>query len=187
MQGKHPQSPEVVSLAADHRFLRTQRQGIPGPSNHLRMFALVSAGRARAERDFEYEQLTEHLKCYLDFLTRWREQKRFEDFRVAVHITSRDEAFSHSEIQRRVAAPLERPQVRWRIRPRAKDGKTYYRSLDFKVSVTRRGDVSLAPISGGFLDWTAQLLNDRKERFLASGIDGDACCRFMNACARRRL
>jgi histidyl-tRNA synthetase len=56
--------------------------------------------------------------------------------------------------------------------PDRSTGRAYYTGLCFKVVVT----VAAEPFEiadGGFVDWTQQLLGNRKERLLTSGIGVD--------------
>ncbi|MGD0436536.1 MAG: hypothetical protein ABSB86_08720, partial [Bryobacteraceae bacterium] len=57
------------------------------------------------------------------------------------------------------------------------EGLSYYAGLCLRIS-PEAPDGNRYPITdGGFTDWTARLLGDRKERFLATGIGSEFVCR----------
>lgn len=57
--------------------------------------------------------------------------------------------------------------------PERESGRAYYRGLCFKVFAARAGKEPLEVADGGFVDWTAKLLGNRKERLLISGYGVD--------------
>ena len=66
------------------------------------------------------------------------------------------------------AALAEVPDVRVIPDQSRESGRGYYSGLCFKV---HSGELELG--DGGFTDWTAQLLGNRKERLLVSGYGVD--------------
>ncbi len=71
----------------------------------------------------------------------------------------------------------EFPEVTFRLLIDRLEGFGYYRGLCLRVS-SIAADGRRYPIAdGGFVDWTARLLADRKERTLSSGIGIEFICR----------
>jgi len=84
----------------------------------------------------------------------------------------------------RVFEPLRRefPEADFRFLIARLEGFGYYRGLCLRVSAIA-SDGRRYPISdGGFVDWTARLLADRKERTLCSGIGIEFICRQYRRC-----
>ena len=62
------------------------------------------------------------------------------------------------------------------------EGLGYYRGLCLRISPIAPDGNRYPVIDGGFTDWTARLLEDRKERMLATGIGSEfACSRYLAA------
>jgi hypothetical protein len=163
-------SRERVRLAALHRALRAQAWDDPRFSQHFAVFGLCTAGRDEGAFGFESEALTEHLRFYARLLGDLSSRGlKPASLRIAVTPVDR----SHEDVlTRTVIEPLaaEFPAASFSLdltRERALD---YYREACLSVSLeTASGEVhELA--DGGFTDWTQQLLGNRKERLLISGI-----------------
>jgi hypothetical protein len=77
-----------------------------------------------------------------------------------------------------VLAP-EFPEARFRFNLARLEGLGYYRGLCLRISPLAPDGNRYPVIDGGFTDWTARLLQDRKERVLATGIGTEfACARY---------
>jgi hypothetical protein len=75
-----------------------------------------------------------------------------------------------SEAGERIAAVVSFPQGAEVVADRGREaGRGYYRDLCFKVNAYLRGEL-VEVGDGGFTDWTARLLADRKERLLICGL-----------------
>jgi hypothetical protein len=74
----------------------------------------------------------------------------------------------------------EFPEARFRFNLARLEGMGYYTGLCLRISTTASDGSVYAVADGGFTDWTARLLQDRKERLLISGIGSEFFCqRFM--------
>jgi hypothetical protein len=70
----------------------------------------------------------------------------------------------------------EFPEAQFRFNLARLEGLGYYRGLCLRISPIAP-DGNRYPITdGGFTDWTARLLEDRKERLLATGIGTEFAC-----------
>jgi len=75
-------------------------------------------------------------------------------------------------------APLF-PEASFRFNLARLEGLGYYRGLCFRISPEAPDGQRYPIVDGGFTDWTARLLQDRKERLLATGIGSEfACLRY---------
>jgi len=57
------------------------------------------------------------------------------------------------------------------------EGFGYYPGLCLRISPATRGEERFPIVDGGFVDWTARMLSNRKERLLASGVGIEFICR----------
>jgi hypothetical protein len=84
-----------------------------------------------------------------------------------------------SQLESDVIAPLrtEFPEAEFAMNQQRLEGLGYYRSFTLRIS-PQAPDGNRYPIAdGGFTDWTARLLGNRKERLLISGIGSEFVCR----------
>ncbi len=70
----------------------------------------------------------------------------------------------------------EFPEAKFRFNLARLEGLSYYRGLCLRISPEAPDGSRHAIVDGGFTDWTARLLEDRKERFLATGIGSEFAC-----------
>lgn len=134
-----------VDLACWQRVVRAQSLP-PGPGTyaHFGMFSLASADR----RGFEADALRRHWAFYRRFLAR-----AVPGARVEIHLTD-------------WCGLAERlPGEEFLLDPDRRSGRGYYQGACFKIHINGV-DVG----DGGFTDWTSQLLSDRAESFLSSGL-----------------
>ena len=70
----------------------------------------------------------------------------------------------------------EFPEAEFRFNLARLEGLGYYRGLCLRISPMAPDGNRYPVTDGGFTDWTARLLEDRKERFLATGIGTEFVC-----------
>jgi hypothetical protein len=75
--------------------------------------------------------------------------------------------------------PLARefPEAQFRFNLARLEGISYYGGLCLRISPQAPDGNRYPVIDGGFTNWTARLLQDRKERVLATGIGSEFVCR----------
>jgi hypothetical protein len=88
-------------------------------------------------------------------------------------------------VDERVFSPLKRdyPEAAFQFDATRLEGMGYYRDLCLRISPLAPDGQRYPIADGGFTDWTARLLQDRKERLLASGIGSEFTCRRYRASA----
>lgn len=161
---RDPHSARPVHLAASQRVVRAQQfdgPGAPSPPAHFQLLGYVSAGRDVGGRTFERETLAAHLRFGAEALA------AFGIGETTIRVTLLDPAFE-PVLDHVTTALADLPGTRVVPDPTRESGRGYYSGLCFKVHADdwEIGD-------GGFTDWTAQLLGNRKERFLISGYGVD--------------
>lgn len=68
------------------------------------------------------------------------------------------------------------PEARFRVSLARLEGLGYYSSFALRISAATPDGVRYPIIDGGFTDWTARLLGNRKERLLMSGVGSELAC-----------
>jgi hypothetical protein len=169
-----PRSAAMVRLAALQRVTRAQRFNGPVSFAHFGLLGVVTAGRDTGDRTFERASLIEHLRFGA------RAMLAAGASGATVAITRLDPAAD--AILASVQAGLDGlAGVRVVDAPERESGRAYYRCLCFKVyaefeAAVGRPDRPGGPVEigdGGFVDWTAKLLGNAKERLLISGYGLD--------------
>jgi len=177
-----PRSADPVRLAASQRVTRAQlfdgqssRQvsaaGGSGGSSprvsfaHFQLLGVVTAGRDTGNSAFEIGHLTEHAGLAAAGAAAAGAE------RITIAITCL------SEPGRRVFAQVENALGKLASTeviqaPERQSGRAYYRDLCFKIFAAAGGQ-RFEVGDGGFVDWTAKLLGNRKERLLISGYGLD--------------
>ncbi len=163
-----PRSAEPVRLAASQRVTRSQLFAGPASFAHFQLLGVVTAGRDTGSHEFESRHLAEHVRFAAAGLG------ALGIDRVTIAVTCLDEAAR--QVLAAVAADLAGlPGIDFTEAPERASGRAYYRGLCFKVLAgSGGGQPDLLEVGdGGFVDWTARLLGNRKERLLISGYGLD--------------
>lgn len=160
-----------VHLAACHRMLRTQ-QFPPGWSQHFQLFALVSSDRDRGSGQTEADLLATHLSYWQTVFTTMLPGRpvevRYSGFEPVLEQRWTDTVLP--------AVQDDATDVSWVADHGRTRARGYYRTGAVLFS---SDDVELG--DGGFTDWTAQLLADRKERCLITCFSTEALLRLTDA------
>lgn len=145
------------------RHVRSQEFKVKGFSPHFTIGCLVSSGVDTGNFQFEKEALGNHFKALGDLLTnvfntgkvRFRLQQR-EGY--PAHFIPAVLDYLHNSFPNLEVAEDDEPGT-----------NNYYKGLQFKADITmKQGHFEIA--DGGFVDWTQQLLNNKKERFFIAGF-----------------
>ncbi|HUP11390.1 MAG TPA: hypothetical protein VM187_04245, partial [Niastella sp.] len=161
LKGAH--SSELLRYCTVQRHVRAQEIKVKGFSPHFTIGCLVSSGIDTGNFAFEKQSLSEHFNALNDVLTtvfntgnvRFRLQRR-EGY--AAHFISAVLDYLHNNHPHLEVAVDDKP-----------GSNNYYRGLQFKADITvKQGHFEIA--DGGFVNWTQQLLNNKKERFFIAGF-----------------
>jgi hypothetical protein len=85
----------------------------------------------------------------------------------------------HPLLESGVIGPLrdEFPEARFRVNQERLEGLGYYHSFTLRISPQAPDGNRYPVVDGGFTDWTARLLGNKKERLLISGIGSEFVCK----------
>ncbi len=147
-------------LAAAHRVLR------PREAIHFALIGLCTAGRDRGSFAMQLGALREHLEWHLRVISREVPsldlEVRITDLSGGRRRAALDEQVGWSSMALSVTSDDDRQA-----------GRAYYTDVCFGVDAVH-SDGSRSNLSdGGFVDWTARLLADAKERSLISGLGSE--------------
>jgi len=145
-----------------HRHVRTQPFADPRFLPHFVVGCLVTGGRDTGSFGFECGAVAEHLGVLVDLL---RDVYGVEEFRVVLKRRGGYEDRLLTAVEARVRERLGGVAIDLELLPVE---NAYYRGVQFKLYITVRG-IEWEIADGGLVDWTQQLLGNRKERLMISG------------------
>ncbi|WP_138993603.1 hypothetical protein [Larkinella sp. C7] len=169
-----PVSPtDQLRFSTIQRHVRTPKVAVAGHTQHFKIGCLVSSGRDTGSFQFERESLAEHLAVVTAVL---RDALRMDTLRFKLIQRSEDgrllEQAKDHLLQRRPDLVIETETA-------PNHENHYYKGLQYKVLITVGGqDYEIG--DGGFVDWTQQLLQNKKERFLITGLGVELLFRLVS-------
>jgi hypothetical protein len=149
---------ETVRLCAAHRVLR--------PAGHFKLFALATAGRATGGHGFALAAMLEHLGVLLALLDDAAAPA------VRATVTALPGGPPPERIEVAVLAPLRARGADAMLDPGRTRATGYYAGACFEIFIDGRSRAD-----GGGVAWTQQLLADRRERLVISGIGTELLAR----------
>ena len=172
-----PRSRERVRLCASHRAVRGQAYQDPNMFAHFRLLGLCAAGRDEGSFQFETTSLVEHIAFYLRLLREVALLGYHAD-RLRVAVTDLEQGRREQILKEQVLEPLMagHPGILCDFDPGRQSGRGYYVSACFHVYATNPAGTEFELIDGGFTTWTQQILSNRKERLLISGLGTERLC-----------
>lgn len=156
--------PALLRFSAVERHLRAQPPPMQGFTAHFKAGCLVTSGRDTGNLQFEKQCLTEHVRTWDAAL---RAVAGISVIRV--NLLPRegyaDPGFSE---KLRLHLASEFPDIEITLTSSPTENH-YYQGIQFKLIIAANGrEIEIG--DGGFTDWSQQLLQDRKERMLCSGL-----------------
>ncbi len=161
-----------VKYATSTRLVRAQGLAHPGHSAHFGIFCMATGGFNKGGFLFEMEELLDHLNAHLCLLSGVFDKNHLS---VKILLKEKNELLSNA-IKSAVkniseAYPLDIIQQ--------EEPNNYYKLFKFRVYLQHKGaEINIS--DGGFVDWTQQLLSNKKHRLLISGIGIELVCKIMN-------
>jgi hypothetical protein len=165
---------ERLRLCSSARVVRAQSLPQPKSWAHFKLFALCSSGRDEGSHRFEVEELAEHIDFYIRLLAALREQN-YAIGKVRIAISNfGDWDLAYETVLERLAQ--WQPSVTFVPYQDRQSGRGYYYPLCFQIYVEDQEGTEQFLVDGGATNWTQQLLSNKKERFLISGIGTERLC-----------
>jgi hypothetical protein len=159
-------SNDKIRFSAIQRHVRTQSISGKGFTPHFKIGCLVSCGMDNGNFIFEKESLAEHI-AVMNVL--YRDYFRVDDIRYRllcrdgyddpIRLAAQLKDFVQQKVTDTVIDIVDHPE-----KP-----NQYYKGIQYKIDITIKGR-QYEIGDGGFVDWTQQLLQNKKERMLSTGI-----------------
>ncbi len=160
-----------VKLCSSQCIARGQAFENKNFSACFNVIALCTAGRDEGNDQFEMAQLAEHILFYLNLLDMIIDPVEIKKIKLKF--------FSYEGAQNSLLIENIKTLIQGRkylfvtTEENSLFGKSYYSRLRFMIGVVNKHGQEFDYVDGGFTDWTARLLSNRKERLLTSGIGID--------------
>lgn len=157
------------------RQLRTQSLSGKGFTPHFRIGCLVTCGSDRGEFIFERTALLEHMQAmkqlFLDY---------YKVDAISFRLLARGGYENQQGLLQATAEFLHRkdPDTSFSVDHKPAKENNYYKGIQYKVDITAKGKLHEIG-DGGFVDWTQQLLQNKKERMLSTGFGFDLMVRIL--------
>ncbi len=176
-----PRAADRVKLGTSHRQMRAQKFEGPASFQHFNIFTLCTAGRDEGSFKFGIEALLEQIDFYVRLLDKAGELG-YTIVDVRVSVTALDERRIDT-LQTNVVDVLSarHPNIRVQLDQGRQSGRGYYTDTCFTIRAVNPAGDDLLLVDGGFTTWTQQLLSNRKERLMTSGLGSERLC----ACFQR--
>lgn len=168
---------DLVRLCSSQRITRAQPFENKDFSAHFCVTALCTAGRDTGNDKFELQSLEEHIGFYLRIFEDLTDLSKVK--RVFIRFFSYEGADNSALIKNIRTRLSQRELVNITMEENSSFGKNYYSRLRFSINIVNENNEELNYADGGFADWTARLLSNKKERLLTSGIGTDFLLRTM--------
>jgi hypothetical protein len=167
---------DMINFSTIQRHVRTQQVTGKGFTSHFKIACLVTAGTDTGSFSFEIQSLYQHImamkELYLDYY-------KVDD--ISFRFLCRKHGYDSSE---RLAQNVKEfiigkhPDISIDIIKTPEKEIDYYKGIQYKVDIRVNGK-SYEIGDGGFVDWTQQMLQNKKERMLTTGIGFDFMYRIM--------
>jgi hypothetical protein len=163
----------VTRFSNIQRMLRTQSISEKGFTPHFKSGCLVSCGSDPGNFQFEKEAINEHVQLMkVVFLEYYKmEGIRFRLIRRGSYPAAFIEDVK-SFLQ------TKNPDTVIDVSKPDKESK-YYKGIQYKADILFKGK-TYEIVDGGFVDWTQQLLQNRKARMLSTGFGFDLMYRIVH-------
>lgn len=173
------QRKEMRHYATTARLLRTPLSPVKGHTPHFLAGCLLSAGPDKGDFIFEKKTLLLHLQLLADFLT--NTGNPVTRFKLIIRNNT-----DHAERLTKACADFLANSQSVQVDLITGDSPhNYYKGCQFKVCITIGGkEIEIA--DGGFTDWSALLLQDKKQRTLISGLGLEYLCHLTAQDAQRK-
>jgi hypothetical protein len=161
-QYKKTKSRNPIKYVTTDRLVRAQGLANPGHTPHFGIYCMATGGFNNGGLVFEMEQLLQHLTIHLSLLSSVFAKK---DLSIKI-LLKENNAQLHAALQ----AMLEEIGKEYSVDIiQQEEPNAYYGIVQFKTFLQYNGN-EINMSDGGFVNWTQQLLSNKKHRFLISGI-----------------
>ncbi|MCF6401293.1 hypothetical protein L3C95_00300 [Chitinophaga filiformis] len=170
-QKKKERSADVLKYCTTHRHVRTPPVKVKGHSPHFTVAGFVSAGMDTGSFTFEINAIREHFLALQSVLLQVF-QVEVQYFKLQPRAGYRQEGQLADRIFNDIKNTF--PVVI----DTAATPNDYYQGIQYKAVIHVHGE-EIEIADGGFVNWTQQLLENKKERCFISGLGIDYLSQIM--------
>lgn len=172
-----PKTPnEKLRFSTIQRHVRTQSITGKGFTPHFKIGCLVTSGLDTGNFTFEKEALSEHVHLMKTMYEDYYKVDQLS-FRLLCRKGYPDAIKLADELKAFIQ--MNYPQTNIDIMESPEKENEYYKGVQYKVDITLNNKVHEIG-DGGFVDWTQQLLQNKKERFLITGFGFEFMYRILH-------
>ena len=169
---KRQKTTAVIKYASTHRHVRSQVFNMPGFSPHFAILCMATGGMDTGSYAFELEHLWEHINIHLSLLLK---ALPADKLLLKCFLKNDNEAFA-GKLQMLLASLHQSVKV---IIERQVNAGDYYQLVQFKFYLEhKQQEMNIS--DGGFVNWTQQLIPNKKHRFLISAIGTELLYKIRN-------
>ena len=170
-----PAGDDTLRFCTVHRHIRAQELKEKGHTAHFKIGCLVTGGRDTGNCHFESTHLGEHMQA-LDNVFR----NVFGITKIRFKLQKREGYKDSDGLLEKVTAHLRKNNAGLELtREDPPATNNYYKGIQYKM-IIGINDQEIEIADGGFVDWTQQLLDNKKERLLISGFGLDLLYKMQN-------
>ena len=153
-----------IKLAGAHQMVRAQQINVEGFTPHFKILGLVESGRDTGSYSFEINSMANMLNLFWELMTEAMQVNK-EQLKFVVSLQSPEQQIVN--LANNIIRQLTDGQAQ--IETEIQEGNNYYQLLRVKLYYNHHGEYcDIADC--GFVDWTQQLLQNKKERLLIGGL-----------------
>jgi hypothetical protein len=167
---------EHMRFATIQRHVRTQTISEKGFTPHFKIGCLVSAGNDTGNFLFEKTSLLQHIQVLQKVFTDYYGVGQL-NFRLLCRKGIADPLRLPKEVKQFIHQ--HHPEINLDIVENPDNDIAYYNGLQYKVDITVN-NTKYEIGDGGFVDWSQQLLQNKKERLLITGFGFEIMYRIMH-------
>jgi hypothetical protein len=155
-----------IRLGTFHRHLRTQSISGNGFTPHFKIGCVVTCGTDTGSFAFEKESLNEHVRLMADVFKNY-----FKVGDISFRLLCRPGYERPADLAHQCVMFIrsQNPELTVSVIERPEKENSYYNGIQYKVDIRIEGKTYEIG-DGGFVNWTQQLLQNRKERMLSTGF-----------------
>lgn len=167
---------EKLRFGTIQRHVRTQSITAAGFTPHFKIGGFVTSGLDTGSFMFEKESLLEQIQLMYAIYKGYYDVQGLS-FRFLCRSGYADPSRLAREVRDHILLRL--PDLDIEIVDKPEKEISYYKGIQYKTDIKWNNN-TFEIADGGFVDWTQQILQNRKERFLIGGIGFEYMFRVMN-------
>lgn len=165
-----PKTPyEKLRFGTIQRHVRTQTITGKGFTPHFKIGCLVTSGLDTGNFGFEKESIAEHILAMKTIFAGYYKADQV-GFRLICRQGYPDSIKLATEVKKFIQQHY--PDTSLMVVEKGEKEINYYKGIQYKVDINMNGK-TFEIGDGGFVDWTQQLLGNKKERLLITGFGVD--------------